>query len=167
MGLHNQMALLPEAIAILWQENVATTVFGVFLLGHKEGYMRGDSIMNHRSVDIFAVVAITLVAAVLALLVPPNIVPIRIVTLPLVLVLPGYALTSALFPNRSLGVAERLVFSLSLSLIIVILGGLALNWTPFGLRPGSWAVLLSGITLAAGAVALVRRRGQDIFTSGW
>ena len=123
--------------------------------------------MNHRSVDIFAVVAITLVAAVLALLVPADIVLIRILTLPLVLVLPGYALTSALFPRRALGVPERLVFSLGLSLSIVILGGLALNWTPFGLRASSWAVLLSGITLGASAVALVRRRGQSMSAPGW
>jgi uncharacterized membrane protein len=123
--------------------------------------------MNHRSADIFAVIAITLVAAVLALLVPPDIVIVRILTLPLMLVLPGYALTSALFPNRSLGVPERLVFSLGLSLIIVILGGLLLNWTPFGLRASSWAVLLAGITLGASAVALVRRRGQSVSAPGW
>ena len=119
-----------------------------------------NSIVNHRSADIFAIVAITLVAAILALLVPPDIVLIRIVTLPLVFLLPGYALTSALFPNRSLGVAERLVFSLGLSLTIVILGGLVLNWTPIGLRTGSWVLLLGGITLGASAVALPRRRGQ-------
>jgi uncharacterized membrane protein len=123
--------------------------------------------MNHRSVDIFAVVAITLVTAVLALLVPPDIMLIRILTLPLVLVLPGYALTSSLFPRRVFGVPERLVFSLGLSLAVVILGGLALNLTPVGLRASSWSVLLSGITLAASAVALVRRRGQSTSAPGW
>jgi uncharacterized membrane protein len=123
--------------------------------------------MNHKSADIFAVVAITLVVTILVLLVPPDIVLVRILTLPLVLALPGYALTSALFPERAFGVAEHLVFSLGLSLIIVILGGLALNWTPFGLRPSSWAVLLSSITLSASAVALVRRRGQSISAPGW
>jgi uncharacterized membrane protein len=117
--------------------------------------------------DLLAVVATTIVAAVLAVLVPPDIVLIRILTLPLALLLPGYALVSALFPNHSLGVAERLMFSLGLSLAIVILGGLALNWTPFGLRASSWAVLLAGITLAASAVALVRRRGQSISAPGW
>ena len=118
--------------------------------------------MNHRSVDIFAVVAVTLVAAVLALLVPPDIVPIRILGLPLVLVLPGYALTSALFPQRALGAPEPLVLSLGLSLVIVVLGGLVLSWTPFGLRASSWTLLLSGITLGASAVALVRRRGRGM-----
>src|SRR5258708_13001180 len=123
--------------------------------------------MNHRSTDIFEVVAITLVAAVLALLVQPDIALIRILTLPLVLVLQGYALTAALLPNRSLGVAERLMFSLGISLAVVILGGLALNWTPFGLRASSWAVLLAGIKPAASVVALVRRRGQSISAPGW
>lgn len=123
--------------------------------------------MNHRSTDIFAVVATTIVAAVLALLVPPDIVLIRILTLPLVLLLPGYALVSALFPTRSLGVAERLMFSLGLSLVVVVLGGFVLNWMPFGLRASSWAVLLAGITLAASAVALVRRRGQSMSATGW
>ena len=123
--------------------------------------------MNHRSVDIFAVVAITIVAAVLALLVPPDIVLIRILTLPLVLVLPGYALTSAAFPERARGVPERLVFSLGLSMAVVILGGLLLDLTPFGLRASSWAVLLSSVTLGASAVALVRRRGQSMPAPGW
>ena len=123
--------------------------------------------MNHRSVDIFAVIAIALVAAVLALLVPADIVLIRILTLPLVLVLPGYALTSALFPRRALGIPEHLSFSLGLSLAVVILGGLALNWTPFGLRASSWAVLLAGITLGASAVALVRQRRQSVSAPEW
>jgi len=125
--------------------------------------------MKYKSLDkdILVVIAITLVAAVLAFAVPSNIVPIRILTLPLVLVLPGYALTSALFLPHSLGEPERLLFSLGLSVVIVILGGLALNWTPFGLRASSWAVLLAGITLGSCAVALVRRRGEHLSVSGW
>lgn len=123
--------------------------------------------MNHRSTDIFVVAALSLVAAVVALLVPPNIVPVRILTLPLVLVLPGYAMTAALFPRRELGVPERLVFILGLSLVIVILGGLMLNWTPFGLQASSWVVLLSVITLGASAVAVLRRRGQSLSAQGW
>ena len=125
--------------------------------------------MNYKSIDrdILVVVAITIIAVALAFVLPPDWVPGRILTLPLVLVLPGYALTSAAFPGRARGVAERLVFSLALSLIIVILGGLLLNWTPWGLRAGSWAVLLGGITLGACAVALVRRRGQSTSPPGW
>jgi uncharacterized membrane protein len=123
--------------------------------------------MKHRSIDILVVIVITIVAIALAFTVTPDNVPGRVLTSSLVLVLPGYALTSALFPRQALGIPERLVFSLGLSLAIVLLGGLVLNLTPFGLRAGSWAVFLTGITLGACAVALVRRRGQDISTSGW
>ncbi len=118
--------------------------------------------MKHNSFDLLVVAVITLIAITLAFVVPPDEVPVRILTLPLILVLPGYALIAAMFPERVFGIPERLVFSLGLSLIIVILGGLALNITPFGLHASSWAVLLGGITLGAISVALVRRRGEGI-----
>ena len=119
-------------------------------------------IMKHRSIDILVVVAITIVAVALTFTVTANSVLGRIWTLPLVLVLPGYALTAVMFPRGSLGVLDRLVFSLGLSVAIVILGGLALNWTPFGLRASSWSVLLASITLGACVVALVRRQGRSV-----
>ena len=67
-----------------------------------------------------------------------------------------------MFPKRTFGITERLVFTLSLSLIIVILGGLALNTTPFGLQASTWAVLLGSIILGAISVAFVRRRAEGI-----
>lgn len=84
--------------------------------------------------------------------------PVRaILALPLVLVVPGYALTLALLPRLRLGAGERLVLSLGLSLALAALGGFVLNWTPWGLRPQPWAVLLALTTLASGAVAGARR----------
>ena len=124
-------------------------------------------IMKYKSVDLLIVMTITIVDVALVFALPSTNVIGRILTLPLVLVLPGYALTCALFPKRALGVLECVVFSLALSLGIVILGGLVLNWTPFGLHTSSWSVLLGGITLIASAVALVRRRGQNISASAW
>ncbi len=123
--------------------------------------------MKPRSMDLFAVIIMTIIVVVLALIVPQGNMTVRILTLPLALILPGYALSSALFPKGSLGVPERVVFSLSLSLIIVILSGLVLNLTPFGLRTNSWAVCLGGITLGASCIALKRRRGQDKPASRW
>lgn len=53
----------------------------------------------------------------------------------LVLYLPGYAIIEALYPeNRSLGNLERVALSLGLSLAVVPLIGLLLNYTPFGIR---------------------------------
>jgi uncharacterized membrane protein len=87
--------------------------------------------------------------------------------LPFVCILPGYALASAVFAKRALGVPEYLVFSLGLSLVIIILGGLVLNLTPFGLRASSWSVLLGCVTLCACSIALARRQGQRVSIQGW
>jgi len=123
--------------------------------------------MKHKSVDLLVVMTITIVAVALVFALPsPNVIG-RILTLPLVLVLPGYALTCALFPKRAIGITQCVVFSLALSLGIVILGGLALNLMPFGLNTHSWSVLLSGLTLIASAVALISRRGQYKSASAW
>ncbi len=144
-----------------------TTAFGVFLPRSQDNWER--LIMKYRSVDrdILLVVAITIIAVALVFMFPPDRVAGRILTLPLVIVLPGYALTSALFSGLAPGIPERLVFSLGLSLVIVILGGLLLNLTPFGLRTSSWTVFLSGITLAASAVALIRQRKESRAVSAW
>lgn len=125
--------------------------------------------MKYKSIDrdILVVIVLTIIVLVLAFVLPPDWVPGRILTLPLVLVLPGYALTSALFSMPVPEVPKRLVLSLGLSLVIVVLGGLMLNLTPWGLSTGSWAVYLSGITLGSSAIALVLRRRQSIPASGW
>jgi uncharacterized membrane protein len=124
-------------------------------------------IISYRTIDLLIAITITIVDVALVFALPSTNVIGRILTLPLVLVLPGYALTCALFPKRALGILQCVVFSLALSLGIVILGGLALNWMPFGLHTRSWSVLLSGITLIASTVALIRRRGQYISASAW
>lgn len=75
----------------------------------------------------------------------------------LVLVLPGYALTAALFPDPTLPRTDRLLYTVGLSLVVTILGGFVLNWTPWGLRPETWAVLLSYLTLGGCVAAVVQR----------
>ncbi len=81
-----------------------------------------------------------------------------IVAVPLVLVLPGVALTAAAFPRGVLSRAEQLLFALGLSLALVVLTGLALNETPWGLRSVSWVATLVSIIGIAGLVAWLRRR---------
>jgi hypothetical protein len=91
--------------------------------------------------------------------------------LPLLLFCLGYALAAAFFPARARAFArepgdpeparrwpEWLLFALGLSLGTTILGGYLLNWTPWGLQPASWAVLLGGVTAGASVVAVVLRQ---------
>jgi uncharacterized membrane protein len=59
----------------------------------------------------------------------------NILGLPLVLFLPGYTLIAALFPAKSdLDGIERTALSFGLSIAVVPLIGLGLNYTPFGIR---------------------------------
>jgi uncharacterized membrane protein len=117
--------------------------------------------------DMLVVSVLAIIAAILGVVLPGDWVVGRIFTLPLVFVLPGYALTSALFPRQALELPKRLVFSLGLSLAMVVLGGFLLNLTPTGLRASTWAPLLGCITLAACVVTFIRRRRQGIPVAEW
>lgn len=77
----------------------------------------------------------------------------------LVALAPGYTVMLAACPGPAIAGTERLVLSVGVSMTLSVLGGLFLNWTPWGLQPESWVVLLSGVTLVAAAVALARQRG--------
>lgn len=65
-----------------------------------------------------------------------NMSPFRIIfALPVVMFIPGYCLTAALFPgNDDLDGIERIALSVGLSIAIVPMIGLALNYTVWGIR---------------------------------
>ncbi len=72
--------------------------------------------------------------------------------------LPGYSLIAALFPRKDdLGGIERGVLSFGLSVTIVPLFGLALNYTPFGIRLAPILIVLSIFTISLSLVAWIRR----------
>jgi Protein of unknown function (DUF1616) len=79
----------------------------------------------------------------------------ELLLVPLVLFIPGYALSAAMFP-AALGRSERLVYSISLSVAAAALGGLVWQLA-FGLERFSWAAILTAVTLTSCAVALRRR----------
>ncbi|HEU4783249.1 MAG TPA: DUF1616 domain-containing protein [Ktedonobacterales bacterium] len=75
----------------------------------------------------------------------------------LALVLPGYALSAAVFRMRSVRTAERAALTLGISLSVAILGGLVLDALPGGLETQTWLFLLGGVTVTASVIALWRR----------
>lgn len=82
----------------------------------------------------------------------------NILGLPLVLFLPGYALIAALFPAKSdLDGIERTALSFGLSIAVVPLIGLGLNYTPWGIRLLPILISLSVFTLVMCGLAHVRR----------
>ena len=113
--------------------------------------------MIRKSLDLAFVCAFALTALAITMLGVTTPALRLLFGLPLALVLPGYALTAALFPRRSLDRTDQALFTLSLSLSTVILCGFVLNRTPWGLRPESWAAALSDVTLGGSLIAFARR----------
>jgi uncharacterized membrane protein len=109
--------------------------------------------------DLALVIIWTLVCIPFVLVPPLNETPVRILLgLPLVLFLPGYALIALLFPRKDdLDGIERVALSFGLSIAVVPLTGLALNYTPFGIRLSPVLFSLSVLTIALALGAVLRR----------
>jgi hypothetical protein len=75
----------------------------------------------------------------------------------LILFLPGYALIELLYSKKELDELTRFALSIGLSLALVPLVGLVLNYTPFGIRLLPVAFSLSGLTLVFLVLALKRK----------
>jgi uncharacterized membrane protein len=105
-------------------------------------------------------VILWLAAGILAIYLPfLNQTPISVVfALPVVLFIPGYCLIAALFPkNDDISPSERIALSIGLSIAVVPLIGLGLNYTPFGIRLDPILIALTIFTLAMILVAHYRR----------
>ncbi len=86
-----------------------------------------------------------------------------------VLYLPGSALIELLYPKRTdLSQLERVALSIGLSLALVPLTGLVLNYTPWGIRLDPIIISLSLLTVGLALGAAVRKFGylQMSSTSG-
>jgi len=73
-----------------------------------------------------------------------------------VLWLPGYTLIKALFPTREIDQIERIALSIGMSLALVPITGLLLNYTPWGIRLTPVTLSLLALTLTLATAALVR-----------
>ena len=84
----------------------------------------------------------------------------------LILFLPGYSLIQALYPKGELDELIRFALSIGLSLAIVPLTGLVLNYTPFGIRLLPVAISIAGITVALLILALTRKHAYYKLSKG-
>ena len=109
--------------------------------------------------DLAAAVAWTALALLSVYLPVVNQTPLRVVFgLPLVLFVPGYVLIAALFPrDDDLDWLERAALSFGLSIAVVPLIGLFLNYTPWGIRLDPVLVSLSLFVIAMAVAAAARR----------
>jgi uncharacterized membrane protein len=107
--------------------------------------------------DLILLNLLVLFLAIVILAFPSNVMRI-VLGLPAVLLLPGYALVAALFPRRqSLERIQRIAFIPAMSLAVVPLIGLVLNYT-WGITLESTLISLAAFIFAASVVAWVRRK---------
>ena len=107
-----------------------------------------------------ALVIVWLVAGIAAIYLPVlNETPIRIVlALPVVLFIPGYGLIAALFPkDGDIGLIERIMLSFGVSIAVVPLVVVGLNFTPWGIQMDTIVISLFFFTLALIIIAYIRR----------
>ncbi len=107
--------------------------------------------------DLLLVNSLSFLLILAVALVPDS--PLRTVLgIPFVLFFPGYTLICALFPGKKdLGEIERVALSIGLSLAVVPLLGLVLNYTPWGIRLASILASLFIFTLIMSALSFYRR----------
>jgi len=81
-----------------------------------------------------------------------------IIALPVILFLPGYSLIAALFCKEDdIDFIERIALSFGLSIAVVSLIGLCLNFTPWGIRLDPLVISLTLFTVAMILIAQYRR----------
>lgn len=125
--------------------------------------------------DLVAVIGMVLLTDLAVILPVIRETPIRVLLgLPFVIFVPGYAFIAALFPEqgaspvddeaeesergRGIDGIERVALSFGLSIAIVPLLGLVLNFTPWGIRLRPILLTVSGFTLLSTWVAARRRQ---------
>jgi uncharacterized membrane protein len=108
--------------------------------------------------DLWLIGILTILLAVVIAFCPSSTIARIILGLPFLLFFPGYTLMTALFPKKgSLGGVERVALSFGLSIAVVPLIGLILNFTPWGIRLNPILISLVVFIIAASGVAWYRR----------
>jgi len=73
-----------------------------------------------------------------------------------VLFLPGYTFIKALFPTKELDNIERAALSMGMSIALVPITGLILNYTPWGIRTTPVTLSLLALTTIFATAAIIR-----------
>ncbi|MEM0344221.1 MAG: DUF1616 domain-containing protein [Thermoplasmata archaeon] len=114
--------------------------------------------MRERPYDLVVCIALALLLVALVLVFPDSLAR-QVLGLVFVLFLPGYAATAALFPeNDQIDGIERVALSFGLSIAIVPLIGLGLNFTPWGIRLNPILASVSAFIVVVSLVGWYRRQ---------
>ncbi len=140
----------------------------------KNGYIellnptRPHSIIEYiKSIDSlwFHILIIVLIITILSFVLDLTLIRIIMGTL-FLLFLPGYLLLEFLYPTGSLHSLEKIAFSISLSMVLVSLLGLIMNFTPTGILSLETIVLIAIVNLALGVLVLLRKYDLTLHAEG-
>lgn len=122
----------------------------------------------HRALWFWLTLAISIVTVIAVFAIPQDAYPLtylrQVLGTVFVLFLPGLVFVKTLFPSNlpiatsseNLDALERITLSFGLSITLVAMTGLALNYTPWGIRLTPIAISLLAFTLIFGVVAVSR-----------
>lgn len=121
-----------------------------------------EYLFSRQAIWYWIIIAISITTTILVFTVPEDAYPIVYARYLLgsifVLALPGYSFIKALFPTRELDNIERAALSIGLSLALVPITGLLLNYTPWGIRVTPVTLSLLALTVAFATAAVVREQ---------
>ena len=121
-----------------------------------------DSGARHLRIEIrnelILVNVLVAVQVVTATFFPSNAIGV-VLGLPFLLFFPGYTLVTALFPRgtASIDVVERVVLSFGASAAVLVLIGLILNYTPWGIQLQPVAYSVAAFIVLTSVIATIRR----------
>ena len=125
-------------------------------------------ILSSKAYWFWATTILAIVTATVVFIVPEDAYPIVYLRYVLVSVfilwLPGYTFIKALFPtkvpiptsSKELDNIERVALSIGMSIVLVPIVGLLLNYTPFGIRLVPVTLSLSALALTFAIAAIIR-----------
>ena len=126
-----------------------------------EGYLLTKQATWYWTIIILALTTTTLIFTI-----PENAIPIVYARYLLgsifVLWLPGYTFIKALFPAKELDNIERAALSVGMSLALVPITGLLLNYTPWGIRVTPVTISLLALTTTFASAAIIREHQAKI-----
>lgn len=119
-----------------------------------------EYILSSKAHWYWTIIALSAITTVLVFIIPENAYPIvyarHILGTVFVLWLPGYSLMKTLFPTKEIDNVERIALSIGMSLALVPIVGLLLNYMPWGIRVTSITLSLLALTITFSTAAVIR-----------
>jgi len=128
----------------------------------------GSYVFSTNASWYWAIIAVAAATTAMIFTVPENAYPMvyarYVLGTVFVLFLPGYSLIKALFPEKEIDNIERAALSMGMSIALVPITGLILNYTPWGIRTTPVTLSLLALTTIFATAAIIREHQTKRYT---